>query len=154
MTAQIKDPFIWNNEKWEFCGATDIYDLFDPETFGLHPTMHSTACYKGFVITFRVKNQLLTIDQLEVYCEDGNYPPINDVEPEALSNYGMHSYHSLNIECKHYSGTITIGRDINEFGLHSAYTRPYLYETTRELVFVEGMLVKERDTSGQYSMFD
>lgn len=67
MTAQMKDPFIWNQKKWTFIGADDVYSLFDPQKYGLTPTMANTACYKGFIIQFAViDNSLFLKDYLFV----------------------------------------------------------------------------------------
>ena len=72
MTAQVTDPFFWKGKKYVFNGADDIYSLFDPEAYGLHPEMMSTACYKGFIITFRVRYNQLYIDELTRGSHTGN----------------------------------------------------------------------------------
>ena len=77
MSEQIADSFIWKNQRWDFIGAEDIYTLFDPEEFGLSPDSPNTACWKGFIIQFKVVDDELILDELLVYCKSNIYPPIN-----------------------------------------------------------------------------
>lgn len=149
MTKQITDPFYWEDEKWVFLRADDAYSLFDPKTYGLNPTEPCTACWKGFVVQFKVREKQLYLDTLLVYCEDNHYPPINGVESVPSETMGMQIYEHLNISLS-YSGTIIVGIMLKPEYRTRAFTGPHSYTTTFELTFVEGLLVKSIDTSGQY----
>ena len=151
MSQRVTDPFIWKDEEWVFLGADDVYSLFDPEKYGLHPSMPSTACYKGFIIQFSVRDSNLYLDRLAVYCDDGSYPPINSIEP-SIGTTGMQEYSDLNIPLK-YSGIVIVGREIKPEYEGRAFTGPHSYETTYELEFRDGILVHHKDTSGAYFGF-
>ena len=152
MTMQVTDPFIWDGKKYVFSGADDVYSLFDPESFGLHPEAPSTACWKGFVVFFGVREGQLFIDQLDVYCLDDVYPPINGVESTADGIMGMHRYAGLNI-ASGYTGTIVISQEMKEAYLGRAFTGPHSYRRNFDLEFEKGKLVSHRETTGEYSGF-
>ncbi|MBP5094117.1 MAG: hypothetical protein J6332_08735 [Abditibacteriota bacterium] len=154
MTQQITDPFIWEDEEWIFLRAEDIYSLFDPEAFGLMPEMSSTACYKGFVVQFRVTEKQLYLDKLWVYCENDSYPPINGIEPKDDDDidYGMKLYDNINLKLS-YSGVMIVGREMMDRFQGRAFTGPHSYRITHELTFKDGMLVDSKETSGSYVGF-
>ncbi len=149
MTYQATDPFYWENEAWVFLRAANIYSLFDPEAYGLHPTPPHTACWKGFVIQFRIVEQQLILDELRVYCEDGVYPPINGVEATSGQNSIMQTYQNINLPLP-YSGTIVVGKGLKPKFCNREYTGPHSYETTFELTFQNGLLTRFKETSGTY----
>lgn len=151
MSHQVTDPFIWNNEEWIFLGAKDVYSLFDPKKYGLTPSSPNTACWKGFIVKFVLKDGFLYLDSLAVHCENNIYPPINGVKPK-IGIMRMHEYKNLNIELK-YSGTIVVGQSMKPEFKHRAFTGPHSYETTYELEIKDGRFVGSRDTSGTYFGF-
>ncbi len=150
MTSQLKDPFYWKGMEYDFTGATDIYALFDPETYGLHPDGFSTACYKGFIITFSVRSNQLYIDQLDVYCPDDYYPVINGVKATDDGEMSCYRYHNLNI-ASDYTGRIFISKNMKAEYLNRAFTGPHSYNTNYELDFEKGKLVYYRNTTGAYT---
>ena len=149
---QVKDPFILDNEEWIFIGAEDIYSLFDPENFGLKPESPNTACHKGFIIKFLVKNNQLSLDELSVYCGDNHYPLINNVEPLPPNSFRMRVYKNINLPL-HYSGIITIAKDLIDRYTGRAFTGPHCYKTVFELTFENGQLKEKKETSGTYIGF-
>lgn len=155
MTMQRPDPFIWDNEEWIFLGAKNVYTLFDPESFGLSPTMTDTACYKGFVVQFALSENKLFLDKLEVHCENNVYPPINGIKPKkGTGSYFSRFmfYENINLQLD-YSGVITIGKDMHEKFFGRAFIGPHAYKNTFELTFKNGELIKQKDTSGTYEGF-
>ncbi len=150
MSRQIPDPFIWEYRDLVFLGASDIEKLFNPKKYGLHPTPPSTSCWKGFVVHFRIKNKQLYLDGLDVYCENGRYPPINGVRP-VQKNY-FHVYENINYKLR-YSGTIIVGKGLISMYRRSAFTGPHSYETTYQLTIKKGVLESYIETSGQYSRY-
>lgn len=147
MTQQIPDPFIWNDTENVLVRAENIYSLFDPEKYGLHPDMQSTACYKGFIISFSVKDGQLYIDTLRVYCRDGAYPVINGITPEKVEeNFfsGGMDYKNLNIASQ-YTGVITIGRHLLDLYRGRAFTGRHSYEVIYDLTFENGLLKKKEN---------
>lgn len=151
MSQQITDPFIWEGEEWTFLGADNVYDLFDPEAFGLKPEAPHTACWKGFVVTFGVEASELYLKSLLVNTEDDVYPDINGVQAKA-EDMSFHGYKDLNIKLS-YSGTITVGQEFKKEFIGRAFTGPHSYSKTYELEFEEGILLDSKDTSGTYFGF-
>ncbi len=150
MSQQVTDPFFWEDEEWIFLGADDVYELFDPEKYGLSPTAPHTACWKGFIVQFRITNKQLYLDRLEVYCENGVYPSINGVE--ATAGGLDRTYNNINLKLS-YSGTIIVGRTMKPEFHGRAFTGPHSYETTYELTIKDGQFIESKETSGQYFGF-
>lgn len=151
MSQQITDPFIGEGENWTFLGADNVYDLFDPEAFGLKPEALHTACWKGFVVTFSVESSELFLKNLLVNTENDVYPDINGVHAEE-SGMSLHEYKNLNIKLN-YSGTIIVGQEFKEEFIGRAFTGPHSYSKTYELEFEEGILLDSKDISGTYFGF-
>lgn len=157
MTQQFKDPFIWKSNEWAFVRAYNSKSLFDPKKFGLSPNSLCTACRKGYVVQFKVNNNILYLDNLKIFCKDNFYPRINNVAPKlytvGLEKYkGMQEYKNINLELK-YNGTIIIAREMKEEFYTRYFIDPNSYEITFELYFEDGKLVESRETSGTYFGF-
>ena len=54
---------------------------FHPEQFGIVTEKLHTACLRGFVCTFAIRDGGLFLESLEVLVKDGRYPEINGVPP-------------------------------------------------------------------------
>lgn len=148
MTMQCTDPFVWNGKEWIFLAAANVYKLFDPKKFKLHPEMWHTGCYKGFIISFRVTDNLLYLDRLIVHCSNNKYPPINNVEPEKYDGSAM-EYKNINLPLP-YSGTIIVGSDLLSSFEGRCFIGPHAYKTTYELKFKKGKFISSKETSGTY----
>lgn len=152
MSQQMTDPFIWNRKEYVFLGADDVYSLFDPNKYDLEPTEPDTSCYKGFIAHFLVKNNQIYISKLEVYCEDGHYPIINNVKPHKKMFDSFWVYKNLNLKLN-YTGTIIIGTELSEAYIGRAFTGPHSYKQTYDLDFVDGLLVSSKESTGNYFGF-
>jgi len=151
MSQQVTDPFIWEKEEWIFLGADNVYDLFDPEKYGLSPEAPHTACWKGFVVTFELKNGQLYLKRLLVNTKDDVYPSINGISA-IKSGMSFHEYKDLNIKLG-YSGTIIVGQNMKNEFRGRAFTGPHSYSKTYELEFSEGLFKHSKETSGSYFGF-
>lgn len=89
---QIPDAFIYKKEKYDFLEAENIYSLFNPIEYGFRPVMMRTACYKGFVIAFRIDDEdNLVLDSLLVNDTNHHYEDINGVKAEITElEYGKY----------------------------------------------------------------
>ncbi|MCR5661461.1 MAG: hypothetical protein K6G50_04965 [bacterium] len=152
MTQQMKDPFFWNKEEWVFLGAENLYSLFDPAKYGLSPTAPHTACWKGFIVQFRIDNKQLILDELSVFCENNTYPPINGIEARKESHGSMWTYNNIDLKLP-YTGTIVIGKVMKPEFRGRVFTGPHSYETTFDLSFQNGQLISFKETSGAYIGF-
>lgn len=113
MTVQIEDSFVWKKKQYFFENAEDFSSvrLFEPKDYGFVPVAPHTACWKGFVLYFRINedNELL-IDALKINDDNNYYPEINGVtaiEDKELDR-SFHIYNNLNLKLTNYSGEIYI----------------------------------------------
>lgn len=156
MSQQLPDPFVVDSKTYIFVSAEDIYTLFDPKKYGLNPTSPHTACWKGFVIHFCVKDKMLYISKLEVNCDDNNYPDINGVAAKQGEKDGelsyFHVYENLDMFAQ-YTGKIVLGTRLDALHAGSAFTGPHSYEQTYDLMFNDGKLIYFEESTGKYSGF-
>lgn len=154
MSEQMKDSFKWNKKEYVFIAADNVYELFDPKKYGLVPESPHSACWKGFIICFSVRNDQLYIDRLDIKCKDDQYPLINGVNARRNLIYKkfFHSYNKLRMPVK-YTGKITIGRKLDEYYKEREFIGPYAYNQTYELEFQKGVLISAIDTTGTYQGF-
>ena len=54
---------------------------FHPEQFGIVTEQLHTACLRGFVCAFAIRDGGFFLDSLEVLAKDGRYPEINGAPP-------------------------------------------------------------------------
>ena len=66
MTAQINDVFKFNGEEYYVVGI-DGPELFDPVKEGFNPKVASTACWRGFYLTFEATETQMTMAGAIVY---------------------------------------------------------------------------------------
>ncbi|MBR4749057.1 MAG: hypothetical protein IK083_05755 [Abditibacteriota bacterium] len=157
MTMQIKDTVYWKGERYDLVSRlgellSEWWEKpFHPECFGIKPLRIMYDCRRYYSATYRVKdNRLYVANWLIHATEDGNYPPVNGVEPILDSggfNHGAR-YDNLNIPMD-ITGVIILGK-----GCKPKRSRwpagPDCYSLTYELTFENGVLVGTKETSGTY----
>lgn len=158
MTAQINDAFFYKGEDYALAGISEG-ELFDPSLLDMEPTGASTACYRGYQAVFTIVDSHLVLGTLHVnllkdgdYAQDMKGPTINGVEPrgrqEQYDGFNNH-YVDLNYHLE-YSGGLLVARDfIRELYVHMGFHPAWKYQQVVELVFKNGLLIKESDRSGQ-----
>lgn len=153
MTMQVQDSFIWKKKEYKFVEADDIYQLFDPAKFGFDPEEVNTACWKGFVIYFRVnENDELILDRLDIHDKNNNYSSINGVKGYE-DGYGYHIYKNINLPLNSYSGKIIIADDLQRRFIGRAFIGANSYNKVYELEIMKGRVIDYKDTSGMYVEF-
>lgn len=157
MTAQMSDGFLLNDTKFSVAGINGK-GLFNPEQFGLHPVGTCTACWRGYVCLYSLKDDKLLLDELELSLVDFNGqevastvgPAINGVEPSVPKNEHAifnNIYKNLNLNIN-FTGGLLIGREfIRELYVHMGFHPAWKYREVFELVFEEGILREKRDMS-------
>lgn len=118
MTVQIRDTFVWKKKQYYFETAKDYSSirLFEPKDYGFVPFAPHTACWKGFVLHFRINEEdELLIDTLEINDANNYYPEINGVKAvkDKELNCCFHIYNNLNLKLTKYSGEIYIDSNNN-----------------------------------------
>ena len=163
MSKQEDDIFIFNDKKYDLLAVEfqDSFLNFD-FLFGLKPVEFSTACWRGFILTFSVKNDKLVIDK--IHTNNGNdetqkIPKINGIMPkittpkglvEGYTEYRILNYTNLNMFVN-YTGSIIIASGfIGEYA-SGPYAfleiSPFCYKNIVKLEFNDGELANFNDLS-------
>jgi len=155
MTAQINDVFRYRQGEYSVAGISEGA-LFDPAVLGMKPAMAGTACWRGYMAIFAVSNGRLILDALRVnlFEEGEGYPRkegpvINCVKPTAPKSKGFFNnlYEGLEYELQ-YSGGLLLGKGfIRDLYVHMGFHPAWKYEAVIELIFDNGVMVKENDCS-------
>ena len=158
MTAQIGDSFIYGNKEYSLVAAQRMI-RFHPEMYGIVPTEISTACYRGFYCTYKIKYKKLLLHNLTVKSENGIYPEINGIKPAKVPSEariyemlereysGPYQYEPLNIHT-FYTGKILLGTGfIDKYYIHMGFQRAWAYEKLIEIEFKRGRVVGVTDYS-------
>lgn len=147
MTAQIPDTILMADDSYDLIGLS-AFGLFDPKEFGFEPTMISTACWHGYFMKFELTKEALLLRDLTIRDKNGNYPPINGVEPSpAAHDFAPASYKDLNLLIP-YTGSLRLARDfIQEYYVHMGYQKASAYRTVIDAVVDQGKVVSIKDRS-------
>ncbi len=88
MTAQFSDQFNYKEEEYSIAGISGE-GLFSPYKYGLSPHGSCTACWKGFITTYAIRENRLVLHALDINIDEGKRkfpwnsktPKINGVKP-------------------------------------------------------------------------
>lgn len=166
MTAQATDTFIYKRKEYDLIGLKGA-GLFSPDDIGMIPEMMHTACYRGFICTYKIVRNRLYLDKLVIREANGNYLPVNGVEPEKqytndlikLLDPGIEgdrenpvftaTYHGLKMPIP-FTGKIRLARGfIQEFYIHMGYQKPTAFRTVYDLTFDGGKILELQDRSAE-----
>ena len=163
MTAQVPDAILINNKGYAIAGV-DGDKLFTPQSVGITPGPANTACWRGFICQYKIENEILLLDELQiaimkVESEGGNRkfvqltgPEINGVQPKSAEGKFLSSgnlYENLNLQIS-FTGTITAGDGfIRELYVHMGFHPAWKYETVLEVKCENGKVVSIQDISDQ-----
>ncbi|MFX0091510.1 MAG: hypothetical protein ACFFBD_07080 [Candidatus Hodarchaeota archaeon] len=147
MTAQISDIFKFNGEEYDIVGL-DGPDLFDPNKEGFEPQMASTACWRGFQLTFEANNGFIYLNEMSIRQEKSKV--FNGIKPVKGEWRFTHKY----VDMKHklpFTGGILIGKNfIQSMYVYMGFQRPIAYRTVIELVIKDGGILEVIDHSSYY----
>jgi len=69
MSAQYDDSFLLAGEYYAIAGITsDVCrpTLFDPRAHGMNPTANNSACWRGYVAAYGLRDDRLVLEELEI----------------------------------------------------------------------------------------
>ena len=159
MTAQMHDQFILEGKTYSIVGIKGD-ELFDPKRLGLTPVGTCTACWRGYVCEYGIRDERLVLEtlQMSLYTiQDKKYvpepgPEINGVwptEPEGEYTVFNTLYQDLGLEIA-FTGGMLLGEGfIRELYVHMGFHPAWKYETVFEIVFTGGKVDEIRDVSEQ-----
>ena len=168
MSKQVNDKFIYKNDIYELISIESPKVFLDWESFDLNPIELSTACWRGFINTFSIKEENLILDEIYTNNQTLNeneeietiiIPKINNIlpeieKPECLTNdykdYRILKYKNINFKMQ-YSGSLVIVKDyLNEYESgHYAFLQisPFCFKNIVKLTFSVGKFLKETNFS-------
>ena len=155
MTAQEPDYVVYRGTKYSLAGISDGA-LWSPESIGIQPSMWSSACWRGYVATYRVCRFVLELHKLQLGYYDRESrsqlvpPAINGCRPiEATDedDSGIWLYEPIG-QREPYTGGLLLALDfIWDLYLHMGFHPAWKYRRVIELVFVSGRLKAAHDRS-------
>lgn len=147
---QARDSVLWQEDKWFLWGWNGA-PLFSPGEVGIMPRGWSTACYRGFRCTYRLHDNSLQLQELEVAVDEIPPPLLNGRAPTkyADGDYGPcgdSRYRDVQLPIDFTGGFLLC---------HQRAERPssigpelaWRFEDVRELIFERGKLLKHHDRS-------
>ena len=113
----------------------------------MQPCALTTACYRGFYVTYTLLEDQLLLQALTLREKDSNYIPVNGVSPAGTNNRA--SYHNLAMPVP-FSGTLRLVAGIAE-GFKPPVTMnfPTLagFRTVYDVYIQKGIVTHTRDRS-------
>ncbi len=153
MTAQIGDRFRLEDIEYSVVAISNPIK-FDPRVYGITPVPACTACWRGYWCVYKITEEGIFLEDLYINSQDDYYPEIHgvlpvygDTERNRFKYMGHHLYKDLHLKLN-YAGKILVGREfLEEYYIHMGYQRAWSYNTLKEFVFSDGVLVEINDQS-------
>lgn len=156
MTAQVQDSLHYLGEEHALAAFSDG-EPFSPTNAGYRPVVASTACWRGYICNYEVKNGLLQLREMWVNHQPDEAPVSRRQQPPDLNGVAavldkksfFGDWHFREVELPlAYTGGLVIGRSfIRELYVHMGYHPAWKYQYVHELIFEQGQLVEARDIS-------
>ncbi|MBT3806160.1 MAG: hypothetical protein HOG03_16400 [Desulfobacula sp.] len=144
MTAQISDTFIYKKNTYSMIGKMGG-DLFSPFKYSMIPEMLSTACYQGYYSTYEIKDEKLYLQRLTIRDKNGNYPPINGIDPGKQEFEA--NYKDLNLIIP-FDGKLRLAKGfINDFYIHMGFQKASAFKKILDITFEDGRVTEVLDRS-------
>jgi hypothetical protein len=154
MTAQAMDLVLWRDRTWSLVGI-DGDGLFDPTALGIEPQMLHTGAWRGYICTYRVEDDELRMQRLEVGFDQatqeralaGDPPVIGDARPSRQGTGFVWLYDDADLPVP-FTGGLRLGHGfIRELYVHMGFAPAWKFEEVHELRFEAGRLVSAEDQS-------
>ncbi|KMO87652.1 hypothetical protein AB840_01805 [Megasphaera cerevisiae DSM 20462] len=150
MRAQFFDGFDFSQYKFSIVAVEHVNDLFQIETFGLHPIMYNEACLRGYTCIFGFnEDKKLALHKL---LTNNNGMPAPDIDGAAAVPFRSPAG-DLKYELHHaidYTGSILIANSfIEKYFVPFGFQLPHAFRKVFELTFDHGVFVQVDDRSEQ-----
>jgi hypothetical protein len=156
MTAQIHDQCLVGGQRYDIAGIAGD-ELFAPGAHGLKPVPWSTGCWRGYVVTYALRNRRLVVRELAVNLsspkregvEKVPAPPLRDAEARRPAGpYGFeYLYEDMALPVAYTGGLLLARGFIEDLYVHMGFHPAWKYEEVLELIFEEGRLEEAYDVS-------
>ena len=152
MTAQIDDRVFHSRLEYSLVGVSGL-GLFDPkEHLSFEPAAVCTACWRGYVAHYKVADERLYLDKLEVglpiKSRAGKGPELFGKESSGVSKFmSLHQFENLSFLMP-FSGGLLLGNGfLRELYVYMGLHHAWKYKKVVELMFEDGVLVESSDHS-------
>jgi hypothetical protein len=151
MTAQIHDTFQLHEKNFSIVGVNG-QALFDPQLIGVRTVPSITSCWRGFVCHYKIHDEHLVLNKLQMSLGHEKGPVINGVSPSASDgDYRAFNnvYEQLGLKINFTGGILIADGFIQKLYVHMGFHPAWKYETVFELMFENGRILEIRDASDQ-----
>jgi len=157
MTAQAPDQFFYRDQKLDLVGIKGN-ELPVPIDFGIETVMASTACWRGYIMRYRVIETRLILEGFWLNSKNDELPEINGIKPIKLSketaiegdwmhNMFRNEYKNLDMTIP-FNGSLWLAKDfIDSEYVHMGFQSPTAYRTVLKFDFKDGIIVNLEDKS-------
>lgn len=148
MTAQINDTFEYRGEQHDLVGIKGK-GLYQPEQDGITCFMMHTACWRGWIAHYAVKDGELRLASIELQLAPDSKQPVTvlGVAPTKATERGHLDFDVVDKRVA-FTGSLLLAKDfIRELYVHMGFHPPWKYRVVHELTFEDGRLVREGDRS-------
>ncbi len=151
MTAQFPDTFCLDGQVFDLVTIHGA-PLFSPAEYGLFPIPRITACWRGYVCQYGLREERLVLEKLSLNLpDDAARPPIGGIVPEPFDRAAPRLfstvYENLGLPVP-FSGSLWIARGfIPELYVHMGFAPAWKYTQVRSLQFLDGRCTAQQDES-------
>ncbi len=145
LTGQFSDEVIFEGETYSLVGISGT-DLPTPADFGMETFSSCTACWRGFLMRYRVSEGQLFLHSMSLNTRkpvavNGVLPP--DESPGLFT----HVYENIDLRTD-FTGSIMIAKDfISDMYVHMGFQGAESYRTVIEFEIEDGRILKTTDIS-------
>ena len=158
MTAQASDQVLHQGKRFALALFSDD-GLFSPSKYGYNPVMASTACYRGYLSEYEIKNGSLFLKNFYISNRESFWPFSKKKKPPILNGIkaeesdmnfcGDWVFRNVHLPVKYTGGLILAREFIESLYIHIGFQSPWKYEEVIEILFDDGQVISENDLSSQ-----
>lgn len=148
MTAQIQDRVLFQRGEYVICG-TKGEGLPTPAQFDMQTTMISTACYRGYYLTYTIMDSALYLTEMTLRVPQDGYKAVEGIEPILDSDLHVAHYTGLKIKVPFTGGLLIANDFIGGMYVHMGFQKPTSYRSVIELRLEDGEVCSAVDCSEQ-----
>ena len=152
MTTQFQDEVHFRAVRYAIT-AIDGDGLFEPNDHGLHPRALSSACWRGYICSYRVDGGALHLTHLEIGLPSGEDPAAARIfgcapAPRPANAWHPDATHFELAAAVDFTGRLLLGAGhVRGAYLNMGFHPAWLYKDVHELAFDHGQLLTSTDHS-------
>jgi hypothetical protein len=157
MSGQVNDKFEYENDVYSISAIEFPNNFFTIESFRLKPIWENTACWRGYVATFTIKNNKLILNKLstnngnrkndKVISLNGKFPSV--IKPRNLvdgyKDFRKYEYINVDYILKYTGSIIITNKFIWDQYIHTGFQSPGGYNNVIQITFDNGEFVEVND---------